>query len=225
MARPKGTVKHNLVGKKFCRYTVIKRNMIKKGSFWECECECGRVKDVSAYNLMSGTVKSCGCYHKERVRETQTTHGRAGKNDRTYKCYWNMITRCTNPNNHHYYLYGARGIKICDRWLESFLNFLEDMGEQPEGFQIERKDNNGNYELSNCIWLRAELQVNNKRHRRVSANKKSGLPLGVSRTKDGKFLATLQIKKVRKYLGVFRTVIEAECAVNKCLEENNVETT
>ncbi|ANZ49606.1 putative AP2 domain protein [Erwinia phage vB_EamM_Kwan] len=71
---------------------------------------------------------------------------------RTYSSYRQMLNRCLNTNNHNYYLYGGRGIKICDRWLESYSNFLEDMGIRPEGMTLDRKDNDGDYCLDNCKW-------------------------------------------------------------------------
>lgn len=73
-----------------------------------------------------------------------------------------MIQRCTNPNRRDYRWYGARGIKVCERW-ESFENFLEDMGERPEGLTLDRKDFNGHYELSNCRWATKAEQMANKR--------------------------------------------------------------
>ncbi len=82
-------------------------------------------------------------------------------------CIWqSMRQRCLNPNAQQYPNYGARGITICDRW-DDFALFLEDMGERPECHSLDRIDNNGNYEPSNCRWTTTKVQNNNRRMRAV----------------------------------------------------------
>lgn len=81
-----------------------------------------------------------------------------------YKVWSKMKCRCVNSNNPKYKNYGARGIKVCDRWMNSFESFLEDMGEQPEGTSLDRINNDGDYEPSNCRWATSEQQNNNKRN-------------------------------------------------------------
>lgn len=80
---------------------------------------------------------------------------------RTYQCWQDMKQRCLNPRNHNFPRYGARGIAVCARWLASFANFVEDMGEKPDGLTLDRIDNDGNYEPGNCRWAGiAEQRIN-----------------------------------------------------------------
>lgn len=152
-----------LTGQKFGQLSVIRQTGKDKHNnfLWECRCECGNIKEVSGYRLVSG-MKSCGCVH--------TTHGHCsykdGINRRTpiYHTWYSMKQRCLNPNKENYKYYGERGITVCDRWLESFENFLEDMeATWKPGLSIDRKDVNGNYEPTNCKWSTPIEQLNNRR--------------------------------------------------------------
>lgn len=88
-----------------------------------------------------------------------------------YPCFRNMKARCFNPNHPKYRLYGARGITVCDKWRNDFPAFLTDMGERPEGYSLERIDNDGNYEPSNCCWATAKEQTANRRPYKQITNK------------------------------------------------------
>lgn len=121
-------------------------------------CRCGKKKFVNIANIKSGKSKSCGC--KPRTYKTPTRHGMS--NSSTYRSWVGLLQRCNNKRNKNFKRYGARGIKVCNRWFK-FDNFLQDMGEKPKGFTIERVNNNGNYEKQNCIWIPKSHQANNRR--------------------------------------------------------------
>lgn len=166
-----------LTGSKFYRLTVLSRaenRGIGRGSKarWNCLCDCGNSRTVEASNLITGHTKSCGC-HKSEVnseaatkRNTVHGHNKAGKPSPTFNSWNSMKLRCIYPNHVSYKDYGGRGITICDRWAFSFVNFLADMGERPEGMTLDRKDVDGNYDPENCKWATKKEQEANKRFRR-----------------------------------------------------------
>lgn len=158
-----------LIGKRFERLVVIKRLEPRKGHMhWLCKCDCGNFTEVSTGRLNSGQTKSCGCLQKERAAENKKVHGlyynEGGKKSKLYRVWSRMKERCFNPNSFAYKDYGGRGIRVCDEWLDyepfhkwSILNNYR------EGFSIERVDNDGNYEPSNCKWIPISQQASNRR--------------------------------------------------------------
>lgn len=136
-------------------------------------CECGNELVVPFPRVRTGETRSCGCLHKDQLRERAFIHGstRNRKVTPEYEAWRGVITRCEDKNKPQYPDYGGRGITVCDRWREpngqGFINFLDDMGERPsKGHSIDRKDNNGNYEPANCRWATRSEQAQNKRNTR-----------------------------------------------------------
>ena len=161
----------DLVGYQFGLLAVVKRiDSDRYGNImWQCKCDCGGITETRSWSLTSGNTASCGCRSgsasAENGRRFSTTHGHASKGAESgaYISWNGMKARCSNANHPRWKDYGGRGIVVCERWLNSFENFLADMGEKPEGLSIDRKDNDGNYESDNCRWATAKQQRANRR--------------------------------------------------------------
>jgi len=166
MSRP---VIKDITGKVFGRLTVLKFSFLKstgtkgmRSAHWLCKCECGVEKPINGSSLRAGKIISCGCYNLEKTQKLNLRHGEYLSPE--YVTYKSMKERCNNEKGRFYYNYGGRGIKVCERWLESYQNFLEDMGRRPSlAYSLDRIDNEGNYEPSNCRWATKKQQGNNTR--------------------------------------------------------------
>jgi len=143
-------------GDKFGRLTIIKEVEPKykdRKRCFECECECGDIRNYILIDLTRGHTRSCGCI---RIK-----HGMCFTS--TYTIWVLMRRRCESDYDTEFHNYGGRGVKYTERW-KKFENFLEDMGVRPEGLQIDRIDNDGDYCKENCKWSTPKEQSNNKRN-------------------------------------------------------------
>ena len=153
----------------FGRLKVLNRSGLDRWGrvLWKCRCSCGElVSSVRSDHLRNGRTKSCGCLNSELIGKRKTIHSDTSRGRQTveYTSWLGMQQRCGNPNRKFYKSYGGRGIEVCKRWLHSFPNFLADMGRKPSPeYSIDRIDNDGNYEPSNCQWATKSHQARNRR--------------------------------------------------------------
>lgn len=155
----------DLTGQRFGMLTVIKMSDIRKHRYvcWECRCDCGNTTVVIGTHLTSGNTRSCGRHAATGKNNGNYEHGLF--DNELYKRWQSVKTRCYNPNSNSYPNYGGRGIKVCEEWKGSFEAFYEWAMENgyEKGLQIDRVDNDGNYEPSNCRWITSKENYNNRR--------------------------------------------------------------
>lgn len=159
----------NIIGNKYGKLTVINFSHVeKRHSYWICKCDCGNIKTViGKYLTDKRSVHSCGV----GPCAPNFKHGHKSKygTSYTYVSYRCMKNRCYDIDGDGYENYGGRGIKVCDRWLNSFENFLADMGERPQGMTLDRID------PENCRWADAQTQAINKRKKNGCSNDEPNL--------------------------------------------------
>lgn len=164
---------NDFVGQKYGRLTILREGSSVRydkttmRKVW-CMCDCGTEKEIDFNSIRCGRSTSCGCFNREHAKRIHTKHGKAmletGVRHPDYCIWMKMKSRCLNPNDKSYKNYGGRGITVCDRWKNSFENFISDMGWRPnKNYSIERIDYNGNYCPENCKWIHKSEQTKNTR--------------------------------------------------------------
>lgn len=153
-------------GQKFGRLVTISYTTPK----WRCQCACGTIVFILSGNLKCGRTKSCGCFRNEWAKTGHITHGltKGHQWPSEYGIWQGIKSRCRLKTNHAYSHYGGRGIDVCDRWFNSFIDFLTDMGPRPSSkHSVERINNSDNYFPENCRWATQKEQGRNKRTNRL----------------------------------------------------------
>ena len=212
----------NLIGVKFTRLTVLKKEKANNHGkiMWLCLCDCGNKSHVSTGSLNSKSIMSCGCLRRERIKESLTKHSSCGS--KVYNTWRAMTYRCSCKNGKNYKDYGGRGITVCKDWLNAsnFIKWATSNG-YCEGLQIDRINNDGNYEPSNCRFVNARDNVLNQRL--LKSSNTTGYT-GVYWYKTyGKYVTKISVNKKSNHLGYSNTKKEALKKRNDFIIENNLE--
>lgn len=174
----KGSHFEDLTGQRFNRLTVIryldKSERTVRTYNWLCQCDCGKTVKANANKLKNGLQQSCGCLKEEMKYDIGNVNKKYKHiSKRLYSVYKSMLSRCLEPKDQRYHLYGGRGIKVCDEWqgeygYDAFAEWALKNGYDENAkygdCTIDRKDVNGNYEPDNCRWVSTQVQVNNRRN-------------------------------------------------------------
>jgi hypothetical protein len=154
----------DMIGQRFGRLLVLRRDANRgSNAGWLCQCDCGNIKVIRGCDLRHGQhTRSCGCWRRENIGNRRRTHGMS--KTRIYKIWESMIQRCEYPRHVWWHRYGGRGISVCAEWRNSakaFIDWALANGCQP-GLEIDRTNNDGNYEPANCRFVSPSVNQRNK---------------------------------------------------------------
>lgn len=152
----------NLTNQRFGKLVAIKKySKSKNGNIWLCICDCGKFTTVLSSNLLKNHTKSCGCNRINALVKLNTKHGQT--KTRLYGTWTNIKSRCNNPNRDMYYVYGGKGISVCNEWNDfvKFKDWALKNGYKDD-LTIDRVNNDGNYEPNNCRWVTITEQSRNR---------------------------------------------------------------
>lgn len=193
---------YDLTGKKIARWTILKRleNRYENVAYWLCRCECGKESEVSGRSITQGKSTQCkDCANRINGRNALTHGFCSGKKRPEYHIWRSMKERCFNEKNSAFNRYGARGITVCDRWKNSFENFIADVGLKPKkNFSLDRIDNDKGYFPENVRWASTHTQSINTQRQNILVNGKI-VPMEVLEKKIGITRSAL-IKHIRSGL-------------------------
>ena len=198
-----------LIGETYLKYPKGKSKCRLSHGIYECQY-CNKEFEAKTNAIKFKNTKSCGCLKGQN-------HGLTYH--KLYNTAINMIQRCTNPNSTHYKHYGARGISVCEEWLDvaTFIAWAEKTYPNLEGYTLDRIDNDKGYSPENCRWADTTTQAIN---RRMQKNNTSGF-VGV-RLKANKWISVIKVGGKEQWIGAYPTVEEAVQARDKYIIENNL---
>lgn len=195
----------DITGRRFGLLRVLRYDGLDggKNAQWLCSCDCGELVTVRGYRLRSGETASCGCLRIDAstaavVKRGDGSVGKTAEGRSLYSAWTAMRARCLNPDHPAFPAYGGRGITICDRWLEAFAKFAEDMGPKPfPGAELDRIDNDGPYAPENCRWASLKANSRNRRSVRMVATPLGRMPLWKAAEVSGLASGTLAARLAR----------------------------
>lgn len=207
----------DIIGDKYGRLTVLEEvepywnpSRTYKTRKFLCKCECGNKLEIVMSSLRSGKTKSCGCYNRDTTIKRNIKMSKYGKysKNKHFSRWKGMNERCYYPKHKDYHSYGGRGITVCEEWREhpkEFIEWVENESNYKKGLSLDRINNDGNYEPSNCNFSTAVEQALN---RNIMSSNTSGYS-GVTKHTNNRWRARINVNKKRISLGVYATKEEA----------------
>ena len=216
----------DLSGERFGRLTAVARSPERFGRYrrtaWICRCDCGKTVRVLTADLRTGNTRSCGCFFRDLQSTRKRTHGFTcgSRKPRLYRIWTNMRQRCLDPNYTNAHRWGGRGITVCDEWsdFEVFRSWAVANG-YADGLSIDRIDNDGNYEPSNCRWATPKEQARNTRSTRYLTHNGVTLPAADWADRIGMTSKAVTYRIDRLGWSVARAVTTPNCNTRRSVHE------